>query len=108
MPDSLRLVNGGYMRRPDVQSIIRYLYDMQCVAVVGFSNWFYGAMMDPPHNSVDQPRYLIGQEAARLLITQIELNAKKKDSVFASEVKILKTTLVVRESSLRKSNLSNG
>ncbi|MDQ3248932.1 MAG: winged helix-turn-helix domain-containing protein [Chloroflexota bacterium] len=38
MPDSLRLTDGGYMRRPDVQSIMRYLYDMQCVAVVGFSN----------------------------------------------------------------------
>ncbi len=38
MPDSLRLTDGSYMRRPDIQSIIRYLYDMQCVAIVGFSN----------------------------------------------------------------------
>ncbi len=38
MPDSLRLTDGGYMRRPDVQNIIHALYDMQCVAIVGFSN----------------------------------------------------------------------
>ncbi len=38
MPDSLRLTDGGYMRRPDVQNIIHNLYDMQCVSIVGFSN----------------------------------------------------------------------
>jgi len=38
MPDSLRLTDGGYLRRPDVQSIIHYLYNMQCVAILGFSN----------------------------------------------------------------------
>lgn len=38
MPDSLRLADGGYLRRLDVQSILHYLYSMRCVAVVGFSN----------------------------------------------------------------------
>ncbi|CAN5449568.1 hypothetical protein BH10CHL1_BH10CHL1_38670 [soil metagenome] len=38
MPDSLRLTDGGYMRRPDVQNIIHALYDMQCISIVGFSN----------------------------------------------------------------------
>jgi DNA-binding winged helix-turn-helix (wHTH) protein len=38
MPDSLRLTDGGYMRRPDVQSIIHDLYNMRCIAIVGFSN----------------------------------------------------------------------
>lgn len=38
MPDSLRLADGGYMRRPDVQNIIHALYDMQCISIVGFSN----------------------------------------------------------------------
>jgi len=38
MPDSLRLVEGGYMRRPDIQHIIQHLYNLDCVEVVGFSN----------------------------------------------------------------------
>jgi len=38
MPETLRLAGGGYMRRPDVQSIIQYLYTMQCVEIIGFSN----------------------------------------------------------------------
>ncbi len=38
MPDSLRLADGGYMRRLDVHSIVQFLYAMQCVQVVGFSN----------------------------------------------------------------------
>lgn len=38
MPDSLRLVDGGYMRRPDIQHIIQELYNLNCVEVIGFSN----------------------------------------------------------------------
>lgn len=38
MPDTLRLNDGSYMRRHDVQSIIQSLFAMHCVEVVGFSN----------------------------------------------------------------------
>lgn len=38
MPRTLRLADGSYMRRSDVQSITNYLLDVQCVEVVGFSN----------------------------------------------------------------------
>jgi hypothetical protein len=38
MPDTLRLNDGSYMRRPDVQSIIQFLFAMHCVEVIGFSN----------------------------------------------------------------------
>lgn len=38
MPDSLRLVDGGYMRRPDVNHIIQHLYNLRCVEVIGMSN----------------------------------------------------------------------
>lgn len=38
MPDTLRLTDGSYMRRPDVHNILQYLTAMQCVEVVGFSN----------------------------------------------------------------------
>jgi LacI family transcriptional regulator len=71
------------------------------VAIVGFSNWFYSSMMEPPLSSVDQPGFEMGQEAARILIRHIELKAKKKD-LPPPEVKVLKTRLIIRESSIRK------
>ena len=40
------------------------------IAVVGFSNWFFSALMDPPLTSVDQPGFEMGQEAAKLLRTK--------------------------------------
>ena len=33
MPDSLRLAGGSYMRRADIESILKYLYDLRCVEV---------------------------------------------------------------------------
>jgi DNA-binding winged helix-turn-helix (wHTH) protein len=38
MPLTLRLLNGGYMRRHDVENILRHLYAMHCVEIVGMSN----------------------------------------------------------------------
>jgi GTP-binding protein EngB required for normal cell division len=38
MPLTLRLLNGDYMRRYDVEHLLRYLYAMQCVEVIGMSN----------------------------------------------------------------------
>lgn len=71
------------------------------IAVVGFSNWFFSALLEPPLTSVDQPGFEMGQEAAKLLIRQIEF--KSKDNVDPTpETKILKTRLIVRESSLKK------
>jgi LacI family transcriptional regulator len=71
----------------------------QEVGVVGFSNWSYGSLLEPSLTTVDQPGYEMGQEAARLLIRQIEVADKEQDS--APETKVLKTRLIVRDSSLR-------
>ncbi len=38
MPLTLRLPDRGYMRRHDVEHIMRYLYALQCVEIVGMSN----------------------------------------------------------------------
>ena len=73
----------------------------QDVALVGFSNWFFSSLMDPPLSSVDQPGFEMGQEAAKLLIRQIEKQNKGEADII-HETKILKTRLVVRESSLKK------
>jgi LacI family transcriptional regulator len=70
------------------------------IAVVGFSNWFFSALLDPALTSVDQPGFEMGQEAAKLLIRQIEFKSKDNEDP-APERKILKTRLIVRESSLK-------
>jgi LacI family transcriptional regulator len=71
------------------------------VAVVGFSNYFFAQITDPSLTSVDQPGFEMGQEAARLLIRQIEAKDKDQEDL-APETKVLKTKLIVRNSSLRK------
>jgi LacI family transcriptional regulator len=73
------------------------------VAIMGFSNWLFSGMMDPPLSSVDQPGFEMGQEAARLLIRHIELKGKD-DSDIKPEVRVLKTHLIVRQSSLKKNS----
>jgi Transcriptional regulators len=73
----------------------------QDIAVVGFSNWSFGELMEPSLTTVDQPGFEMGQEAARLLIRQIEMRAKDESDPLP-ETKILKTKLVIRNSSLKK------
>ncbi|MBS1680138.1 MAG: LacI family DNA-binding transcriptional regulator [Bacteroidetes bacterium] len=73
----------------------------QDIAVVGFSNWFFGELMDPSLTTVDQPGFEMGQEAARLLIRQIEMKEKNKGEP-SPETKTLKTKLVVRNSSQKR------
>jgi LacI family transcriptional regulator len=68
------------------------------IAVVGFSNWLFSSLMDPPLSSVDQPGFEMGQEAAKLLIRHIEVKSKS-DTEAPAETKMLKTKLIVRESS---------
>jgi LacI family transcriptional regulator len=70
------------------------------VAIVGFSNWFFGELLEPSLTTVDQPGFEMGQEAARMLLKHIEM--KEKDQEPAYETKILKTKLVIRNSSIRK------
>ena len=73
----------------------------QDIAVVGFSNWLFSSMMDPPLSSVHQPGFEMGQEAAKLLIRHIEVKSKS-DLDAPAETKTLKTKLVERYSSLKK------
>ena len=73
----------------------------QDIGLVGFSNWSYGPLIEPPLTTVDQPGFEMGQEAARLLIRQIEAGDKEQEP--KPETKVLKTKLIVRDSSIRKS-----
>jgi len=56
-------------------------------------------MIEPSLTTVDQPGFEMGQEAARMLIKQIEM--KDKDEPIL-ETKTLKTRLIIRNSSLKK------
>ncbi|GHN01263.1 LacI family transcriptional regulator [Cytophagales bacterium WSM2-2] len=71
------------------------------IAVVGFSNWFFGELIEPTLTTVDQPGFEMGQEAARILIKHIEMKEKNKGEP-VHEIKTLKTKLVIRNSSLKK------
>jgi len=73
----------------------------QDIAVVGFSNWFFGEHLEPSLTTVDQPGFEMGQEAARLLIRQIEMKEKEQED-YKPETKVLKTRLIIRNSSLHK------
>ena len=69
------------------------------IGIVGFSNWRFTSLTEPPMSTVNQPGFEIGREAARLLIKQIE--AKDGEVVEPETIK-LQTNLIVRGSSTRK------
>jgi DNA-binding LacI/PurR family transcriptional regulator len=66
------------------------------IAVVGFTCELISEITNPTLTSVDQHGYLIGKEAIRLLINRIE---KKND--IPTQTKIIKTELIIKESTLR-------
>ncbi|MDZ7878932.1 MAG: LacI family DNA-binding transcriptional regulator [Saprospiraceae bacterium] len=66
--------------------------------VVGFSDWQIASVVTPPLSTVAQPGFEMGQIAAKMLISMIE---KDKTTTDNAQVRILKTRLIVRESSFR-------
>jgi len=66
------------------------------IAVVGFTGELISEITNPTLTSVDQHGYIIGKEAIRLLINRIE---KKND--IPTQTKIIKTELIIKESTLR-------
>ncbi len=65
------------------------------VSIVGFSDEPITALLDPPLSTVYQPGFEMGQIASRMLLNQIKDDQYKKEKV------VLKTSLIVRASSLR-------
>jgi LacI family transcriptional regulator len=70
----------------------------QDFGVVGFSDWQISSVVTPPLSTVAQPGFEMGQIAAKMLIQMIE---KDKSSGDGAPIRILKTRLVVRDSSFR-------
>ncbi len=72
------------------------------IALVGFTDEFHATIVDPELTSVMHPTFEMGQEAARLVINQLE----SKIPGTPRQV-VMKTTLVVRESSLKNGPLKS-
>ena len=64
------------------------------MALVGFSNNPKSALITPPLTTVNQPAFEMGKAAAGLLLKQLEDEA----SPFAPVTRVLKTELIVRQS----------
>ncbi len=67
------------------------------IAVVGFTNGQLARLTDPALTSVEQHGYEMGREAARMLIDRLT----RPVSDYPSKIKILKTKLDIKASSLR-------
>lgn len=69
------------------------------VGVVGYSNWQFSSMIDPPLSTVSQPGFDIGQTAGKILLEMIN---KTTEMGQTSRNVVLDTELLVRKSSSRK------
>jgi len=98
-PDSLFAINDNAALGAMIAVKQHKLKIPEEFGVVGFSNWRFTTLTEPPLTTVDQPGFAMGQEAARLLIKEIESD---DDAVVKPETITLKTDLIVRESSNRK------
>lgn len=67
------------------------------IAVVGFSNYPISKIVDPNLTTVNDRAFEMGQTAANLLIRQIE----DKNEIISSETIVLKTELLIRDSTKR-------
>ena len=70
------------------------------IAVVGFSNYPVSTIIEPSLTTIDDRAVEMGKAAARLLIRQIET----RDENIASESIVIKTDLIIRESTMREVN----
>jgi len=66
----------------------------QDIAVVGFDDWDWAELIDPPVTVVSQPTYAMGQEAAALLIKRL----KSKKTSRKPAVILFNPELIIRKS----------
>ena len=71
------------------------------VGVVGFSDWQFSSMIDPPLSTVSQHGFNIGQTATKLILEMID-RKKETDTNWEHQNVMLETELIIRQSSQRK------
>jgi len=70
------------------------------INVIGFSNWFMSSVISPSLTTVNQPGFEMGKKAFKLLYKEIK-NKKNKKPIKYEDI-VLKTNLVVRESTKKQ------
>lgn len=65
------------------------------ISICGFSNWKISEIYEPSLTTVDQPGYEMGKISSNMLFAQID---NKDKSTHQPETRVLKTSLIVRES----------
>ncbi len=73
----------------------------QDIAIIGFSNYPSSKIIEPSLTTIDDHAVEMGRTAAKLLIRQI----KEKNMNISSETVVLKTDLIVRESTMRYNHI---
>jgi DNA-binding LacI/PurR family transcriptional regulator len=67
------------------------------IALAGFTDEFHSTVVEPTLTSIIHPTFEMGQESARLVIDHIE-----SETPHSPRQVVMRTKLVVRESSMRK------
>jgi LacI family transcriptional regulator len=70
------------------------------IAIIGFGNWFISQVIEPKLSTIAQPDIEMGKAAFSLLLE--EINAKKEKIAFTPKIIELETSLLSRESTLKK------
>ena len=66
----------------------------QDMAVMGFDDWEWAALVEPPITVVAQPTYEMGVKAAEMLVKRMKAFKGQKKAV----IKVFKPELIVRKS----------
>jgi len=97
-PDAIFAIND-----PTAIKVIEFLKSKKIripedIAIAGFSNDNYSALIEPPLTTMSQPVHEIGKVAAELLIDQ--MNREVKD--WKAVTRMLKTEIIIRGSSVKE------
>lgn len=97
-PDAIFAIND-----PTAIKVIEFLKSKKIripedIAIAGFSNDSYSAIIDPSLTTMSQPVYEIGKVAAELLIDQINREVKDWKAV----TKMLKSEIIIRGSTVKQ------
>jgi DNA-binding LacI/PurR family transcriptional regulator len=100
VPDAIFCVNDNvaYVVMKEIKN--RGLKVPEDIALTGFNNDLHSTFVEPTLTTVYHPTFELGEETARLIIRQIE-----STQIHAPRQIVMKTSLVIRESSVK--NLSN-
>ncbi|MBT29113.1 MAG: LacI family transcriptional regulator [Thalassobius sp.] len=77
------------------------------IAVVGFSDWAMASVVEPALTTVAQPGFEMGKIATSLLIDEIKYLHSDSEQDYNYQTKILKTKLMIRESTVKTSVLAS-